>query len=288
MKIASFSEMLQKLAGLDTWLISLGITPKNDRWHEAAKVVQRAKEQRELIDRGGERKFIANYIPGLFDATEIHEIMRAFSGCTSAAIKEKILRASSGPIAPLEEQPKNSVARNTMFELSLAADWKNGGAVVELGEPDIRVQFDDTVYLVECKRPFYDHSVLANIKDAAGKLGEELDKGPNRKAFGIIAISVSRVFDRGDRICRAPANEGRRAIREALEELIEEHREQWQRKALRDFHERIVAVLFQLAVPWDIEGERLINASAVNLVQIGKIAEGWKILEKNMAPLYAA
>lgn len=68
------------MAGLDAWLASLGIAPKNDRWHEAMKMVQRAKVQRELIDRGGQRAVIDNYISGLFDATEIYEIMRAFSG----------------------------------------------------------------------------------------------------------------------------------------------------------------------------------------------------------------
>jgi hypothetical protein len=137
MQVATFDATLQLLERLDPWLVSLGIQPKNDRWHEALKIVARAREHQQLIERGGKREFIDNYIPGLFDATEIHEIVRAFAGQITPALREKVQRALSGPIAPLSEQPKNSVARNAMFELSLAADWKNGGAAVQLGEPDI-------------------------------------------------------------------------------------------------------------------------------------------------------
>ena len=77
--------------------------------------------------------------------------MRAFAGDTSPTLKEKMRRALSGPIAPLSEQPKNSVARNAMFELSLAADWKNGGAAVQLGEPDILLRLTEALFPVKAR-----------------------------------------------------------------------------------------------------------------------------------------
>jgi hypothetical protein len=69
MQIASFDATLKLLERLDPWLISLEIQPKNDRWHEALKIVARAREQRQSIEQGGQREFIDNYISGLFDAT---------------------------------------------------------------------------------------------------------------------------------------------------------------------------------------------------------------------------
>jgi hypothetical protein len=146
MEIASFDRTIEVLDQLDGWLTSLGIPPKRDRWHEAALMVQRAREHRAHFERGGQWVPIANYVPGLFEAMEMHEIMRAFRGDSSAALKGKLVRALSGPISPIEEQPKNSAARNAMFELSLAADWKNGGADVELGEPDILIRFGSVVF----------------------------------------------------------------------------------------------------------------------------------------------
>jgi len=82
MQITSFDEALGRLEGLDAWLTALGIVPKNDRWHKAKEVVRQAKEQRKAFESGGARAFIANYVPALFDAMEITEILRAFSGET--------------------------------------------------------------------------------------------------------------------------------------------------------------------------------------------------------------
>lgn len=286
MQIASFDATLQLLEKLDPWLVSLGIQPKNDRWHEALKIVRRAREQRQLIDRGGQREFIDNYISGLFDATEIHEIVRAFAGDTSPALKEKMQRALSGPIAPLSEQPKNSVARNAMFELSLAADWKNGGADVQLGEPDIILRLTEALFHVECKRPFYESTVWPNIDEAAHQVAKELNKTGNEKAFGIVAISLSRVFTQGDLVCFADQDEGREFVNATLQSLIDEHREEWGLDGSKEFHEQIVAVMFHLAVPWDMNGERLIHTAMSNFVKVGKCAEGWETLSQNLPSLY--
>lgn len=112
MQVATFDGVLQFLKDLDPWLRSLGIEPKNDRWHEALRVAEQAQEQFERIRRGEKRQVINNYISGLFDAAEIHEIFRAFGSMNSPALQGKVSRAISGPIAPLSEQPKNSSARN--------------------------------------------------------------------------------------------------------------------------------------------------------------------------------
>ena len=55
MRISSFENTSQALDQLDEWLRSLGIAPKQDRWHQAAEMVQRAKEQRDIIENGGSR-----------------------------------------------------------------------------------------------------------------------------------------------------------------------------------------------------------------------------------------
>jgi hypothetical protein len=286
MQIASFDTVLELLKDLDPWLKSLGIKPKNDRWHEALKTVARAREQRLRIERGDKRQLVPNYIPGLFDATEVHEIFRAFGTDNSPALKDKVTRALSGPIAPLSEQPNNSTARNAMFELSLAADWKNGGARVELGEPDILLYLAQTRFHVECKRPFYDHSVRANIMDAASQLRKELEKPGSENDYGIVAISLSRIFTKGELVCFAPAGEGKRIIRDALEEMLNESGKAWGLGQFRELYDRIVAVVFHLASPWDINGERLIHLSTADFRSTGKNAKGWEVLSNNLPSFY--
>jgi hypothetical protein len=173
-----------------------------------------------------------------------------------------------------------------MFELSLAADWKNGGAQVVLGEPDIEFILALTRFLVECKRPFYDHSVRGNIKEAASQLSAELDKPGRERDYGIVAISLSRAFTQGDLVCFADESEGRDFVNATLQWLIDENREAWGVNGSAGFHERIVAVMFHLAVPWDMNGQRLVHTAMANFVKIGNCTAGWETLTKNLPSIY--
>jgi len=283
MERMGFDRALETLTELDRFLNSLGLPIKKDRWHEAATMVRRAKEQREYIDRGGQLKPIDNYVPGLFEALEIHKIIRAFSNDQSQALKSKISRALCGPISPLDEQPKNSEARNAMFELSLAADWKNGGADVKLGEPDIHVRFGDTTFLVECKRPFYAHSVRANIRTAAQQLETILATPAHEDSFGVIAVSLNRVFSPGNRICCAPEAEGRRTITASLLELIERNRSAWK---FTRFPGRVATVTLHLAAPWEIDKRALVYLSTCKFFPTGRCEDAFHTFYNNITKLY--
>lgn len=103
MRIASFDQALKSLSKLDPWLTSLGIEPKSDRWHQAIRMVEKAKKHRESVERGGPRRPINNYMDGLFEALEIHGIVEAFGGDSSLALKAKLVRALCGPISPFDE-----------------------------------------------------------------------------------------------------------------------------------------------------------------------------------------
>ncbi len=250
-------------------------------------MVRRARDQREGLERGTPFRPIPNYVPALFEALEVLTVFRAFSGESSLILKEKLARALSGPASPSRETPKNSGARNTMFELVLASDWKNAGAVVELGEPDIRVAFEGTTFLVECKRPFSAKSVRRNIEEAAAQLGTTLETPEQADSFGLVAVSISRLFPLGDRPFLAPEHGGRKALNDALIQMIEDHKHEWRWDTNR-FHRRIASVMFQLAVPWDINRERLIHLSTTKFFGQGKCPAGFRILQENMGALYAA
>jgi len=101
-----------------------------------------------------------------------------------------------------------------------------------------------------------------------------------------VAISLSRVFTQGDLVCFADQDEGREFVNATLDWLIHEHTEEWGLRRFKEFHERIVAVMFHLAIPWDMNGERLIHTAMSNFVQAGKSAEGWEMLSRNLPSLY--
>ena len=137
MERLSFNSAIQELAGLDDWLGSLGVGIKKDRWHDAELMLHRADNQRQELDRGASFQPIANYVAGLFELLEVLKVFRAFSKDSSAILGQKVSRALSGPIPPTQESPKNNEPRNAMFELVLAANWKSGGAIVEIGRAHV-------------------------------------------------------------------------------------------------------------------------------------------------------
>jgi hypothetical protein len=154
------------------------------------------------------------------------------------------------------------------------------------GEPDITLVLARTRFIVEGKRPFYNRSVRGNIREAASQLAAELNKPGNEDAYGIIAISLSRVFTEGDLVCFADESEGRDFVNATLQWLIDENRAAWGVDGSGRFHERIVAGMFHLAVPWDMNGQRLVHTAMSNFVKVGNCTAGWDVLTKNLPSIY--
>jgi len=80
--------------------------------------------------------------------------------------------------------------------------------------------------------------------------------------------------------------EGKQFIRNAFDAMIASHRQEWHIKQFLQFHARIVAVMFHLAVPWDVNRERLVYTTMVNYIQAGTDVAGWRLLEKELGGLY--
>jgi hypothetical protein len=70
-------------------------------------------------------------------------------------------------------------------------------------------------------------------------LEKELNKPGNESDYGIVAISLDRVFTKGNLGCHAPAGTGRRVIGEDLAETLDENTQQWDLKRFREMHPRI-------------------------------------------------
>jgi hypothetical protein len=128
------------------------------------------------------------------EAREFASVYAAYKDAETPNLISKLKKVLKGPWTLSEESPKNSDARNTMFELSLAAELKMRGVDVELGEPDLVINFPKGQYFVECKRPFKETSVRANVKDAESQLRANLKPGQH----GVIAVSLSRVVNPGN------------------------------------------------------------------------------------------
>src|SRR5207249_3181576 len=100
------------------------------------------------------------YLFSLAELLEFQQISVHLREEDRGVIGPKLIRALSGATDPASEDVRNSVGRNTTFELSLAAEWRRAGLCVQIGEPDILLRVGNQEFLVECKRPFAWSSIL--------------------------------------------------------------------------------------------------------------------------------
>jgi hypothetical protein len=242
MQRLTYSELLNRLDDFDAWLCSLGVKLRpNDRLHEAFKVLRRAED---ASRKGRETGIYIDISPGdwfpIVEALEAHDVFAAFQNDPSPAIAAALNRALSGPIQPIDENPKNRDGRNIWFELTLAAEWKLRGASVSLGEPDLCLTRGGLTFLVACKRPAHEKSIQTNMRDAVRQLQRNLGKTPDN-VFGVAAISLSCVLNDGNQVFSGEMN--------ALGGLLENELNKCEPYLRTVHHPKICAVILHVATP---------------------------------------
>ena len=128
----------------------------------------------------------------------------------------------------------------------------------------------------------------ANIVDANSQLGHILDLPENKNDYGIVAVSLTRVVTVGNSICLAPEGTERQLIAGALEEILHNNENDWGVSRFHELRERIVAVMFNLSVSWDVKAERLIHLTTANYLGTHGESEGFTILSDNLKKLRPA
>lgn len=127
--------------------------------------------------------------------TESEELVGALSYLQSISLaraRSKLQAVLQGPELPADEDANSNYARNTMFELNLAARLTRAGMSVEpTGDADLEFMSDGIRWFGECKRPYRLETVESNLRDACRQLGERLAEC-RLAARGLLAISLSR------------------------------------------------------------------------------------------------
>jgi hypothetical protein len=231
----------------------------------------------EASRRGRETGFYSNIQPDhwfpIVEALEAHDVLCAFEGDRSPYLSSVLKRALSGPAQAVNEGPKNRDGRNVWFELALAAEWRLRGAAVTLQEPDLRLVREETTFSVACKRPDKQQSIHANIRDAIEQLSENLAKAPER-AYGVAAISLTRVFNRGDMVFSGDL----RMLEALLEKELDNHI-----RYLRSVDDpRICGIIFHLATPSNFDRRVDLSRASFELVQELKPSAGSRVLGKHV------
>lgn len=259
------SPLLEKLDAADIWLRSELHLDGPDWIRNGITCVREVK----AASRAG---LLSGYFGGpdraekilrFIEAVEFAEaspfIMRSYAQ-RRRLVRGMIRTIVAGPQTIAGESPddNSNAARNAMFEFVLGARFDALGHRVELQEPDLRVELNDKLTMVACKRPFGPGSIRRNIDDAAVQLANSLKQGPNG-AVGLIAISATRSVDLSGLGAPVDLRAAMEALAGRLRDLAQAHIPVL--NAVED--NRVVAALFHLSAPAIAEADGLTPAQLI-------------------------
>jgi hypothetical protein len=119
---------------------------------------------------------------------------------SARTLREKFGAILNGPFNPQQETAASNLARNTVFELSMAGWLSHKGIPTAVSHnPDVSCELADRLLFIQCKRPFSRRKVETNIKRACKQLSADLNFGRDARNRGVVAISMTKAVNPGTR-----------------------------------------------------------------------------------------
>ena len=249
---------------LDLWLGERGITQRNRfRIYRENLIAMRDRDEsisdKEFFGRlkakGRVNEILASYVEG----AEIVDALKSLRKARVEIPDELLHRALDGGPDASRENNKNNQGRNAMFELSIGAMVARMNLTVKFntGNPDVEFRFENRRILMECKRVLSVDRTIPVITDGMRQLRKQVKSSASE--FGIVAVNISRAFNRGDGYWTVPANS---VPHEILYQMIRRFISNLGRKVLRVKDETATGVLFYAAAPFKLDGLGYIPARA--------------------------
>ena len=185
------------------------------------------------------------WLVALSESLELATITALLERYELPGVREKLRFALKGPSLPEKERPGSgsNQARDFLFELDMAAKLSQAGFHPALGErPDLSCDVDGTTLFFECKRPSSPKRVDERLKEARKQLRTGLRQALPGK-YGVIAMSLSKIYQPGDKLLIGPREEDlRNGLARDLGGLAESTRPTWALWNGKD----VVGILFHI------------------------------------------
>lgn len=245
----SYTEVVNDLEEFETYLTSLKLRRAPDRLRcltAKLREIEAARGAGTLASLNT-RPDVTELVWSAVEGQEFADIFRGIRGYDAAVVKRLLQKALKGPLQPLHETSDGSNAgRNTIFELRLGAGLRRAGASVTLGhQADLLIDHAGAHIYVECKRPFYEHSVRRNIMKARSQLRRRFATDQHNLTVGIVAISVSKAINPGSNMFVVDDDQGLEELANDVNRLHKLYGSDYDRL----IDPRLVGILYHLFTP---------------------------------------
>lgn len=218
------------------WMEGLGIKLSPGRTFYYEKVLGHWKDayKTATVDEG--RQIFPDFVNSMFEVFDFVNIHKAFDGVPAdqlTSIAQKLQKGVNGPINAADETPESTTARNFLFEASVAAKAHRpdkGIAAILDARSDTGIRLNGKKLWVECKRVTTVEKIEGNARKASSQLETILAGEVGSGHRGIVAMDVSKVLNKGDKIfVTRNDNELLASVDRMMDQFIQKHSHIWQR-----------------------------------------------------------
>jgi hypothetical protein len=255
------------------WLKSFRIQPSQTRFRAYRTMVSTVLSHRRqgTTDQLPGRVPPENYQMALIQSADLVEVWKYLRRRRGDRFRQKLRSSVTGAANPIDESPLGANARDTLFELSVAAFFRDKKTAVLIGtNKDVILRFGRHTLFAECKRPRGVSGIPRAIEDSTKQLIKYFAAAKHYSSdtlWGFIAVDASLLVNPDHLVLKTPGVDsvGQKMDSE-LTAFMHEHRDslEFQRDS------RILGILiFLKRLAFDIRGVRYFDCQKVSMFSHG-------------------
>jgi hypothetical protein len=260
----TYEAVFEQYSAAMRWMAGLGIKLSPGRASHYEKVVGHWKDAYKTASADEGRKIFPDFVSSMFEVFDFVSIYKAFERVPAqqlTSVVQKLQKGVNGPVNAADETPDSTAARNFLFEAAVAAKAHRPDKGIEAildARSDTGISLNGKKLWVECKRVTTVERIESNARKASSQLETILAGEVGSGHRGIVALDVSKILNRGDKIfVTRNDNELLASVDRIMDQFIQEHSHIWQRVYERR-HKKIVGTIIRFSFMASSEARNLL------------------------------
>ncbi len=260
----TYEAVFEQYSAAMRWMAGLGIKLSLGRTSNYEKIVGHWKDAYRTATADEGRQIFPDFVSSMFEVFDFVSIYKAFESVPAhqlTSVIQKLQKGVNGPINAADETPDSTAARNFLFEATVAAKAHRPDKGVEAildARSDTGISLNGKKIWVECKRVTTVDRIESNARKASRQLEAILAGEVGSGHRGIIAMDVSKILNRGDKIfVTRNDSELLASVDRTMDKFIQEHSHRWQRVYERR-HKKIIGTIVRFSFMASSEARNLL------------------------------
>ena len=245
-------------------MAGLGIKLNPGRTSHYEKIVGHWKDAYKTATADEGRQIFPDFVSSMFEVFDFVSIYKAFKDVPVhqlTSVIEKLQKGVNGPINAADETADSTASRNFLFEAAVAAKAHRPDSGIEAilaARSDTGISLNGKKIWVECKRVTTIDRIEGNARKASSQLETVLAGEVGSGHRGIVALDVSKILNRGDKIfVTRNDSELLTSVDRTMDQFIEEHSRIWQRVYERR-HKKVIGTIIRFSFMASSEARNLL------------------------------